>query len=426
MGRLTLNVLLSFAQFEREVTGERIRDKITASKKKGMWMGGVVPLGYRVEARALHIVEDHADLVRGLFKRYLEFSSVARLKERLDAEDIRLPIRIDGKGRSTGGGFFSRGHIYKIFSNPIYIGQIAHKGVVHQGQHAAIVDRQLWDNVQQGLEDHLAAKTQRRERQSTNALLVGKLFDDRGNLMTPSWSKRGSKRWSYYVSQAILRGDKANAGSVTRVSAPEIESRVIEAIGSLDQGQNSQAAHRGHHLPRDDVPPAQNADTPPEHHERIRSRIERVTLERAAIRIALSHDADQEEETKVVTIPWAAPSPYRRREIIHGMSVGSSAARPLPTSARLVLTKALRKAHRWLDELLTNRKQTIESIAGRESKSERSIRMTLSLAFLSPDLVKAAIDGRLPRGFGLTRLIDLPIAWSDQWAALGLKAPDRN
>jgi site-specific DNA recombinase len=154
--------------------------------------------------------------------------------------------------------------------------------------------------------------------------------------------------------------------------------------------------------------------------------IERVTLERAAIRIALSHDADQEEETKVVTIPWAAPSPYRRREIIHGMSVGSSAARPLPTSARLVLTKALRKAHRWLDELLTNRKQTIESIAGRESKSERSIRMTLSLAFLSPDLVKAAIDGRLPRGFGLTRLIDLPIAWSDQWAALGLKAPDRN
>jgi site-specific DNA recombinase len=110
MGRLTLNVLLSFAQFEREVTGERIRDKIAASKKKGIWMGGVVPLGYRVEARALHIVEDHAEMVRGLFKRYLEVRSVARLKEILDAEDVRLPIRIDGKGRSTGGGLFSRGH----------------------------------------------------------------------------------------------------------------------------------------------------------------------------------------------------------------------------------------------------------------------------------------------------------------------------
>src|SRR5450631_4353233 len=244
MGRLTLNVLLSFAQFEREVTGERIRDKIAASKKRGIWMGGVVPLGYRVENRALHIVDDHAEIVRGLFKRYLEVDSVARLKELLDAEDVRLPIRVDGKGRSTGGGLFSRGHIYKIFSNPIYIGQIAHKGVVHEGQHPAIVDRKLWDRVQQRLEEHLAAKTQRRDRQSTNALLTGKLFDDRGNLMTPSWSRRGSKRWSYYVWQAILRGDKANAGSIARVSAPEIESRVIEAIKSLDQNQESQAIRR--------------------------------------------------------------------------------------------------------------------------------------------------------------------------------------
>jgi hypothetical protein len=176
---------------------------------------------------------------------------------------------------------------------------------------------------------------------------------------------------------------------------------------------------------RDDVPPAQNKNTSSDHRDRIRSRIERVTLERAAIRIAQSHEADQEAEAKVLTIPWAAPSPYRRREIIHRTSVGSSAVRPLPTSARVALTKALRKAHRWLDELLTEPKLTIESIAARESKSERSIRMTLSLAFLSPDLVKSAIDGRLPRGFGLTRLIDLPIAWSDQWAALGLKAPVR-
>ncbi len=373
MGRLTLNVLLSFAQFEREVTGERIHDKIAASKKKGIWMGGVAPLGYRVEGRALHIVENHAELVRSLFKRYLEVGSVARLKELLDAEDVRLPIRIDGKGRSTGGGLFSRGHIYEIFSNPIYIGQIAHKGFVHEGQHPAIVDRELWDKVQQRLEDNLAAKNQRRERQSTNALLVGKLFDDRGNLMTPSWSKRGSKRWSYYVSQAVLRGDKANAGSVARVSAPEIESRVIDAIGNLDQGQNSQAIRPGRHPSRDDIPPAQNADTPPDPQARIRSRIERVTLERAAIRIALSHDPDQEAEAKVLTVACAAPSPYRRREIIDGTSAGSSSARPPPTSARLAFTNALRKAHRWLDELLTSPTQSIATIAARESKSERAV-----------------------------------------------------
>src|SRR6202166_1709335 len=135
MGRLTLNVLLSFAQFEREGTGERIRDKIAASKKKGMWMGGVVSLGYRVENRALHIVEDHAEIVRSLFRRYLEAGSVVRLKQRLDAEGFRLPIRIDGRGRSTGGGQFSRGHVYKILSNPIYVGRIAHTLQVHQGDH---------------------------------------------------------------------------------------------------------------------------------------------------------------------------------------------------------------------------------------------------------------------------------------------------
>src|ERR1700723_1079288 len=147
MGRLTLNVLLSFAQFEREVTGERIRDKIAASKKKGMWMGGMVPLGYRVEDRALHIVEDHAAIVRSLFRRYLGAGSVVHLKQRLDAEGVRIPIRIDGGGRSTGGGLLSRGHVYKLLSNPIYVGRIAHKGQVHEGYHPSTVSQDLWEQV---------------------------------------------------------------------------------------------------------------------------------------------------------------------------------------------------------------------------------------------------------------------------------------
>ena len=140
MGRLTLNVLLSFAQFERAVTGERIRDKISASKKKGMWMGGVVPLGYRVKDRTLHIVEDHAEIVRSLFRRYLEAGSVVRLKQLLDAEDLRIPIRIDGGGRSTGGGLFSRGHVYRLLSSPIYVGRIAHKGSSSRGTASAYRD----------------------------------------------------------------------------------------------------------------------------------------------------------------------------------------------------------------------------------------------------------------------------------------------
>ena len=133
--RLTLNMLLSFAQFEREITGERIRDKVAASKQKGIWMGGAVPLGYRVENRALHVVEDEAEFVRSLFRRYLELGSVVRLKTALDAENLRSPVRTSGTGRRTGGVSISRGHLYWILSNPIYVGRLPHKGQIHDGLH---------------------------------------------------------------------------------------------------------------------------------------------------------------------------------------------------------------------------------------------------------------------------------------------------
>ena len=238
MGRLTLNVLLSFAQFEREVTGERIRDKIAASKKKGMWMGGVVPLGYRVEDRALHIVEDHAEIVRSLSSGDILRRAASSVSSSVsDAEDFRLPVRIDGAGRSTGGGPISRGHIYKILSNPIYVGRIAHKGLVHEGQHKPIVPQDLWDQVQQCLSDRRGAIKTKRTRQASEALLAGKLFDDRGNRMSPSWARKGPKRWRYYVSQAALQGDKSKAGSIVRVPAADVEALVVAAVGKLSSGQ---------------------------------------------------------------------------------------------------------------------------------------------------------------------------------------------
>src|SRR5271167_2239879 len=228
MGRLTLNVLLSFAQFEREVTGERIRDKIAASKRKGIWMGGVVPLGYRVENRALHVVEEHAVFVRNLYRRYLEIGSVVRLKALLDQEDARLPFRTDRTGKTIGGGLISRGHLYKIQSNPIYLGRLTHKGQVHEGVHDPIVDQETWDRVQLLLAEH--AQRMAGNCQSSDALLAGKLFDDRGNRMSPSHAAKGGRRWCYYVSQAILQGRKHEAGSVARVPAVEIERRVAEAM----------------------------------------------------------------------------------------------------------------------------------------------------------------------------------------------------
>ena len=231
MGRLTLNMLLSFAQFEREITGERIRDKVAASKKKGIWMGGAVPFGYRVENRALHVVEDQAGFVRDLFRRYLEAGSVVRLKVVLDAENVRLPVRTVGTGRKTGGGLISRGHIYHILSNPIYAGRLRHKGQVHDGLHAAIVDPETWDRVQR----RLAEQTQRRKppSQDAHSFLAGKLYDDRGHRMGPSHAAKGGRRWRYYVSRAVLKGRKQDAGSVTRVPAAEIEKRVMEAVRSV-------------------------------------------------------------------------------------------------------------------------------------------------------------------------------------------------
>jgi DNA invertase Pin-like site-specific DNA recombinase len=291
MGRLTLNVLLSFAQFEREVTGERIRDKIAASKKKGMWMGGVVPLGYRVEDRALHIVEHHAEIVRSLFRGYLEAGSVVRLKQRLDVEAFRIPIRIDGAGRSTGGGLFSRGHVYRLLANPIYVGRIAHRGQVYEGPHPPIVTQDLWNEVQQSLRDHLGVARAKRTRQSSEALLTGKLFDDGGNRMSPTWARKGSKHWRYYVSQAALQGDKSKAGSILRVPAADVETLVAEALGRLSPDRA-----------------ASQAD--------IRNLIDRVVIGRATIRIQLSEVAEGNDSARILTLPWTRPTPYRKREII--------------------------------------------------------------------------------------------------------------
>jgi site-specific DNA recombinase len=431
MGRLTLNMLLSFAQFEREVTGERIRDKIAASKKRGIWMGGVVPLGYRVEGRALHIVEEHAAFIRDLFRRYLEIGSVVRLKAVLDDENVRLPARIDGKGRRTGGGLISRGHLYKTLSNPIYIGRLVHKGDVHKGLHAGIIDQPTWDRVQQQLANHL--KATKNVRRSSDALLAGKIFDDRGNAMSPSYASKGGKRWRYYVSQALLQGRKADAGSLARVPAGEVEAQVGQAIRGVELTLASSATAAGIETPSTDGARASGERIErqfgPNHSDErtadIRDAVERVTISQTTIRIQLSEAIVANVGDRILTIPWTAPSPRRRREVIQGQGHRPFPIRPMRTKARAAFLEALRRAHRWLDELLADPRQSIESLATREGKTERSIRMTLSLAFLAPALVKAGIEGRLPRGFGVARLVDLPMAWTDQWNALGLSEPAR-
>ena len=363
-------------------------------------MGGVVPIGYRVENRMLHVVDAHAKIVRDLFASYLQIGSVVKLQAVLAAENVRLPVRADLKGKTTGGGLISRGHLYKILSNPIYVGRLGHKGMIHEGQHAAIISQPTWDAVQALLAGHAQSHSAHRLRRNCEALLLGKLFDDRGNPMSPSFAAKGGQRWRYYVSQAILQGRKAEAGSLARVSAPAIEKQVEDAITAHLQAASP-------------IPP--------------RDAIERVTVSRTTIAISLSDAAVADESCdRTLALRWTSSSTTRRREILQGDGSPSPSMRPMRTKARLGLIVGLRDAHRWLDELLGDPRTTIETIAAREGKTERSIRMTLSLAFLAPAIVEAGIEGKLPRGFGVTRLTDLPMAWSEQWNAIGIASATAN
>src|SRR6516162_11596123 len=229
MGRLTLNVLLSFAQFEREVTGERIRDKIAVSKMKGMWMGGNVPLGYDASERKLVIIASEAELVRSFFRRYAELGSVRLLKEELEARGVTTRAWTSTSGRRVGGKPFSRGALYLILQNRIYRGEIVHKGQSHPGDHPPIVDQPLWEAVQA----QLAGNTTQRypgTRTRQPRLLAGMLFDRDGNRMTPTHAVKKGTRYHYYVSRALITKDQTERSAGRRIPAGEIEQIVTSRV----------------------------------------------------------------------------------------------------------------------------------------------------------------------------------------------------
>jgi site-specific DNA recombinase len=231
MGRLTLNILLSFAQFEREVTGERIRDKIAASKKKGMWMGGVLPLGYDHRDRQLVVNPEEAKLVKEIFTQYLRLGNVFDLKRYLDQRGLRSKVRITAIGKRHGGELFGRGALYHLLANPIYVGEISHKKQIHPGKHEAILGRKLWDEVQAKLKSNRQSLKTRTNAQSSS-MLAGLLFDANGVPYTPQHSVKNGRRHRYYTSRATLRRAKEQP-PITRIPATEIEKLVVDRIMSF-------------------------------------------------------------------------------------------------------------------------------------------------------------------------------------------------
>ena len=393
MGRLTLNVLLSFAQFKREVTGERIRDKIAASKKKGLWVGGVVPLGYQVQSKKLIVDTAEAETVRLIFSRYLDLGSLPALQKDLRERGIVTRRRNLSSGRVVGGNFLTNGPLDYLLRNRIYLGEINHRDQSYPGEHQAIIGAALFASVQAKLSENRRGLRQR--RLGSNALLLGKLFDDRGNPMTPSYAIKKGVRYRYYVSCVLAQGRRQEAGSVARVAADAVEQILLDAIRGRSPDSDAAAAT-------------------------IAARIGKATLGARSIELQLVRDGDRPPEK--MTIPWS-PEPFRRkRAVIAPANDGAHSTRPIRAEARTKLLSAIARARRWLDDLIAGRAENIETIAIREGMSERSARMALSLAFLAPAIVQATVDATLPRGFGVSRLTDMPASWAEQRKLLGLAA----
>ena len=356
MGRLTLNMLLSFAQFEREITGERIRDKVAASKKKGIWMGGAVPIGYRAQGRALHVVEAEAEFIRMLFRRYLELGSVVRLKAALDAEGIVSPARVAGSGRASGGRRLSRGHLYWILSNPIYIGRLRHKKQEHVGLHAAVIDIETWEKVQA----KLASQTQARRKPKKDELsfLAGKLFDDRGHRMGATFAAKGPRRWRYYVSRAALTGRKDEAGKIAWVSAPAVETVVIEAVQRRLPEAQTQEPNRAHPIRirgrSRSMRSAYPKNLPRASYRSLLRRVHRQGHPNAGVGWRSCCPGSATMKRSTILAPWT-PSPFRRRrDIIQPAAPEAHPKRAMRARARDVFATAIADAHRWLDELLSD------------------------------------------------------------------------
>src|ERR1700751_2687508 len=441
MGRLTLNVLLSFAQFEREVIGERIRDKIAASKKKGMWMGGIPPLGYRVEDRKLRIIDSEAEIVRAIFGRYAELGSVRLLKQELDARGIKSKSWTSASGRPIGGKPFSRGALYLVLQNRTCLGEIVHKGQSHPGGHAPIVDQPLWDAVQSQLADNTAERSSgTRIRQPS--LLAGILFDPDGNPMTPTHAVKKGTRYRYYVSHSLITKDQSELSPGLRLPAAEIEQVVTSRVCKwlLDPGSIytatrfldasaqrrliARAAEIGKSWPELPRPRRRAAVT---------ALIERIDVGADQIDIHIRPrwfggfldgastllPSATDGEIQILSVPVKLRCSGREIRMVIDSTDPSAVTKP---DARLV--KLLIRAHRFNATLIGTPGVPFAALAKQEGVSRSYFTRLVRLSYLAPDIAKAILDGNQPPHPTPDKLLAhsrLPLAWQEQRALLGLR-----
>ncbi|MBZ5501454.1 MAG: recombinase family protein [Acidobacteriia bacterium] len=432
MGRLTLNVLLSFAQFEREVTGERIRDKIAASKRKGMWMGGAVPQGYDCVERRLIINPREASIVRTIFREYLRLGCVSELKRYLDQKQIRSKARVSAAGRTYGGATYSRGALYHLLNNRIYIGEIAHRGKAHPGLHEAIVPRELWNRVAARLGENNQAHRIKKS-QSTQSLLTGKLFDSNGIRFTPTHAVKNAKRYRYYTSQTVIQ----QAGIkpvISRFPAQELEQFVTSQVRLLlrtpskcTAGMKNSPVKGAATERSEEMASRWTKLETSKQHEFVRNILRRVTVGQTTVWIEI------DRISLLATLLGQRPEALRpecarnlgilrltgefqvlRRggelRVISPHGDLSFQGKRVPS-----LVKAVARARDWYERIVAGEVTTISQLAQKSGLTRRYIRRILQCGYLSPQIIEALLTGKHRPNLTLKQFLrGVPLNWREQ------------
>ncbi len=418
MGRLTLNILLSFAQFEREVTGERIRDKFAASKKKGMWMNGVAPMGYKSENRTLIIDEENAQKIRIIFDKYLELKSVHSLKTYLEENKIYTKT----------GKTFVKGHLYRILGSKTYIGKIEHKEKIYEGLHEAIIEEEIFNKAQKLLLENRIRKSCSIDKKNPS-LLAGKLFDDKNNYMSPSHSNTRNRKYRYYVSQALIQHRRNEAGTISKIPAGEIEKVVTQEIKNFVLDANNIQPL----LKKSDIQKqkellkniSEKIDN-----QFIRTILSKVVIYKEKVEItickdrllkvleATAYDTEYPEEIKFET-----KTPIKFTKNIKITSTATNGSVLILTNSDTqqpeinpTLVKAIAKSYLWNKQLLSGEVKSGAEIQKRENqKSYTYIKNILDLKFLAPEIIEAILTGTQPRNLTIKDLFDIKtLDWNEQ------------
>lgn len=422
MGRLTLNILLSFAQFEREVTGERIRDKMLASKKKGMWMNGVAPLGYLNKDRTLEIDEENAKKIKLIFDKYLEFESVHTLKTCLEENKIT----------TKSGNNFAKGHLYKILENKTYIGKIEHKGKVYEGLHAAIINEDIFEKTQKLLSSNRMKQSSSTDKKNPS-LLAGKLFDDKNNYMSPSHSNTRNRKYRYYISQAVIQHRRQDAGTISKIPAGEIEKVVTQKIKDFISDKNniqpllSESAIHKQKAMLNNI--SESIDN-----QFIRTVLSKVVIYKEKVEITMCQnqllkifEAIYQKTDLPEEIKGEVKTPITLTKNIKITATANNGSVLILTDLDMQqpeinpqLIKAIVKSYLWNKQILSGDiKDSIEIQEREGHKDPRYIQNILNLRFLAPGIVDTILNGTQRRDLSVQQLFAVKtLDWNEQHKVL--------